>query len=62
MAASLPRLNVQPIPGGPAPAPPVQDAIGDILSGANPDESGAPPPSGLPPAAAPPAPPGPPPG
>ena len=59
MAASLPRLNVQPIPGGPAPAPPVQDAIGDILSGANPEESGAPPSNSPPPAAAPP--PGPPP-
>jgi penicillin-binding protein 1A len=60
MAASLPRLNVQPIPGGPVPAAPAQDTIGDILSGANPGESAAPPPSNLPPAAAPPL--GPPPG
>jgi penicillin-binding protein 1A len=54
MAASLPRLNVQPIPGGPVPRSPAGDAIGDILSSAPPNDSGAPPPSGAPPAAAPP--------
>ena len=54
MAASLPRLNVQPIPGGPAPPAPASDAIGDILSGANPGESAARPPSGPPASAAPP--------
>ena len=49
MAASLPRLNVQTIPGGPAPAPRVTDTIGDILSGATAGESSAPPPSSPPP-------------
>jgi penicillin-binding protein 1A len=49
MAASLPRLNVQPIPGGTAPAPPATDTIGDILSGAAGGESSAPPPSSQPP-------------
>jgi penicillin-binding protein 1A len=39
MAASLPRLNVQPIPGGPA--TPSADAIGDLLNQAGGD-SGAP--------------------
>jgi penicillin-binding protein 1A len=34
MAAALPRLNAQPIPGGVVEAPaPTQDAIGDILTG-----------------------------
>jgi penicillin-binding protein 1A len=56
MAASLPRLNVQPIPGGPAPPAPASDAIGDILSSPTPDESGGPPPSGPPASAAPPQP------
>jgi penicillin-binding protein 1A len=55
MAASLPRLNVQPIPGGTVPAAPARDTIGDLISGAVGDESGAPPPSSPPPAAAPPA-------
>ncbi len=50
MAASLPRLNVQRIPGGPVPATPVKDAIGDILSGVANEESAAPP-AGAPPAA-----------
>jgi penicillin-binding protein 1A len=57
MAASLPRLNVQPIPGGPAPAAPSGDAIGDLLSGSTPEESGAPGSSAPPAAAAPPTPP-----
>lgn len=57
MAASLPRLNVQPIPGGPVPAAPSGDAIGDILSGSTPEESGAAPSNAPPAAAAPPAPP-----
>ena len=62
MAAALPRLNVQPIPGGPAPQPQPADLIGDILSGeSSQPESGAPP---IPPpaAGAPPPAPEPPPG
>ena len=63
MAASLPRLSVHPIPGGQAPAAPVPDAIGDLISGAAAGESAAPPSGAPPPAAAPPPVPlGPPPG
>ena len=36
MAATLPRLQTQAIPGGAAPAP-EQDPIGDILDGNGPD-------------------------
>jgi hypothetical protein len=46
MASSLPRLNVQAIPGGDAPPPatPAQpgDLIGDLLNGAGNDKSAAP--------------------
>ena len=43
MAASLPRLKVQPIPGGAAPPPPANvDAIGDILNKAIGDGETAP--------------------
>jgi penicillin-binding protein 1A len=64
MAATLPRLNVQTIPGGPSAPAPGADTIGDILSGMPPDDSGAPPAEVAPPpaAGAPPAPPEPPPG
>ncbi|HLK25822.1 MAG TPA: penicillin-binding protein 1A [Caulobacteraceae bacterium] len=53
MAAELPHMSVQPIPGGAAPQPAPPDLTGAVLSGAPPAESGAPPPSSAP---APPAP------
>jgi len=63
MAAALPRLHTQAIPGGGAPAPAPADAIGDILSGGPPpapaevpDEAPAPPPRPFPPRPAPPRP------
>jgi penicillin-binding protein 1A len=49
MAAALPHMNVQGIPGGPAPQTQTPDVIGDILTGAPPNS--ATPPSGAPPAA-----------
>jgi penicillin-binding protein 1A len=52
MAPTLPRLNVQPIPGGAAPAP-SPDVIGDLLNQATGGGSSAPPPSGAPPPAQP---------
>jgi penicillin-binding protein 1A len=62
MAATLPHMSVQTIPGGPSPQQPASpDLIGDILTGAPPNESGAPPPEAPPAAGAAPAPPGPPP-
>ena len=46
MASSLPRLNVQSIPGGDAPQPPTPsqpgDLIGDLLNGEGGDKSAAP--------------------
>jgi penicillin-binding protein 1A len=46
MTAALPRLKVEPIPGGEAPAPSPSDIVGDLINGAqqilHPD--GAPPP------------------
>jgi penicillin-binding protein 1A len=48
MAATLPRMNVQTIPGGPAAPQPGSDQIGDILSGLPPDETLPPPPDGRP--------------
>ena len=61
MAPALPHINVEPIPGGPAPRPPAApDVIGDILTGAN-ASSRARLRKPRPTAAAPPSPPGPPP-
>jgi len=34
MTAALPRLKVEPIPGGEAPAPPPIDIVGDLINGA----------------------------
>jgi hypothetical protein len=34
MVAALPRLKVEPIPGGEAPLPPPTDVLGDLISGA----------------------------
>jgi penicillin-binding protein 1A len=48
MAATLPRMNVQTIPGGPAAPQPGSDQIGDILSGLPPEETLPPPPDGRP--------------
>jgi penicillin-binding protein 1A len=49
MASTLPAMNVQPIPGGPAPQAQTSDVIGDILTGGPTNQSGGPP-SGAPPA------------
>jgi penicillin-binding protein 1A len=34
MVAALPRLKVEPIPGGQAPPPPLTDVVGDLINGA----------------------------
>jgi penicillin-binding protein 1A len=57
MVPTLPHMNVEPIPGGPAPQPPAApDVIGDILTGAPPNQSAAPATQSPPAAGAPPPP------